>query len=87
MDNVDTPAYLALPYFRKFIETANGDLTRYKKGLHDAYFYMGIYHAQTDSLSLALDEFKKVLEIDSTNEDARHFIEIIKEQGKIKGGR
>ena len=78
MDNVEKPAFLPLPYYRKFIETANGDVTRYKAGLTHAYLYMGVYHVQTDSLSLATEEFKKVLEIDSTDEDAIHYLEVLK---------
>jgi len=84
-DTTDPVQYLAKPYYTQYILYAKEDMDKNKKGLNDAYMYMGVYHAQTDSLDLAMDDFKKVLEIDSTNEDALHFIEILKEHGK--GGR
>ena len=89
-DTTDPKLYLAKPYYEKYISLAIADeanIAKYKRGLNDAYMYMGVYHALTDSLDLAMEEFKKVLEIDSTNDVAKQYIEVIKAQGKPKGGR
>jgi tetratricopeptide (TPR) repeat protein len=78
---------LAVPYYQKLTEIlqANPDDVNYKKWMTEAYGYLAAYTANVqNNKTEAIDYFEKVLEVDSTNESAKKYIEIL-EKDMAKG--
>lgn len=73
---------LAFPHYQKFIEMAT-DETKYKKDLVEAYSAVGYYHimkSDPPDVKSATPAFKKVLELDPANKNAKSFFDSLEQQ-------
>ncbi len=71
----------AKPYYEKFAEIASADsasVLKYRKDLVEAYSYLGNYYLQKDDKQNTLLYYRKVVEMDPENKDARKVIEGMK---------
>ena len=79
---------VAIPMYEKFVEIALEDAEKNKKELIDAYDYLGQYalHKKND-LTAATHYFKKILELDPTNERAKDFMDAVREMNNPTRGK
>lgn len=71
---------LAVPAYEKLIEVLQTDTaeTNYKKWMVEAYGYLAAYQVNAQkNFAAAIDQFKKVLEIDPENADAKKYIAML----------
>jgi tetratricopeptide (TPR) repeat protein len=74
----DSEAGLSKPFYEKFIELSNNDVTKFKKELIEAYSYLGYYFYIKEDNTLALQNWEKVLELDPENVQATAVIKQLK---------
>jgi tetratricopeptide (TPR) repeat protein len=77
IDSLNT-TFLAKPSYEKYIELAVVDKEKNKKGLIEAYGYLGAYYAQKEDNQKAKEYFALILELDPANENAQKSLEILK---------
>ena len=78
---------LAKPFYEKYIEMATADsanITKYKRDLMEAYQYMAFYYFLKKDCEQSISFWKKVLEFDAENKQAKDSIKQIKEDKSCK---
>jgi lipoprotein NlpI len=75
---------VAVPMYEKFVEKALVNPEKNKKDLVDAYDYLGMYYLhksanEKEGLAKATEYFKKVQQLDPSNERAKNFFEELKQ--------
>jgi tetratricopeptide (TPR) repeat protein len=73
---------LAKPDFEKVIEIGSADPVKYKADLVQAYSYMGYYYYLQKDLNESLKNWKKVLELDTNNAQAKTAVKSIEQMKK-----
>lgn len=68
--DLDTKQGLAKPFYEKVIEVGSLDVEKNKKELVEAYSYLGYYYLVAKDYPKSKENWKKVLELDATNEKA-----------------
>ena len=88
LQDKDMSLGLAVPVYEKLIEVLQKDTTEvnYKKWMVEAYGYLAAYQVNTQkNFAAAIDYFKKVLDIDPENADAKKYIAMLeKDMGDKK---
>ena len=74
--NIDSTGtqQLAKQYYEKCIELASVDVTKNKKDIIEAYKYLGWLSIQNDKDKEGIDYYKKVLELDPADEQAKNVV-------------
>jgi tetratricopeptide (TPR) repeat protein len=68
--------WLAKPFYEKYISKVKPEeVERSKKDLIDAYTYLGVYYINHKDNCTAKIQFKKVMELDSANANAKKFLD------------
>ncbi|MEX1239595.1 MAG: tetratricopeptide repeat protein [Cyclobacteriaceae bacterium] len=83
---------VAVPMYEKFVEKALENPEKNKKDLVDAYDYLGMYYLhkstnEKEGLAKATEYFKKVQQLDPSNERAKNFFEELKQINNPTQGR
>lgn len=68
----------AFPFYQKFIELAQADVTKNKRNLVEAYGYMGAYYMNAKDNTQAKQNFEKALELDPNDELAKELLKGLK---------
>ena len=74
--NIDSTGaqQLAKPYYEKCIELASVDVTKNKKDIIESYKYLGWLSIQNNKDAEGIDYYKKVLELDPADEQAKSVV-------------
>jgi tetratricopeptide (TPR) repeat protein len=78
-NNGNTPKWLALPFYQKYVDIANAsaDKTKYKKEIVESYKYIGSYHyVGKNNVKQAVEAWNKGLELDPENADLKQNIKV-----------
>jgi len=72
---------LAIPYYLKVVEIGELDTTgSSKRQLIESYGYLAGYETnQNKNYGKAIEYFEKLLQLDPTNEQAKKYVQILKE--------
>ncbi len=77
MDTAETKAFLAKPYYDKYIELASAAPEKNKVGLIEAYLYMLVYSAQAGEYDTARSYCDLVLNLDANESRALEYAKIL----------
>ncbi len=74
-DNLKFPA---LPHYTKYVEVAGVDPVKNKKGLIEAYQYIGSYYANSNNKGEARATFEKALTLDPADANTQELLKMVK---------
>lgn len=79
---------VAIPMYEKFVEIALEDPEKNKKELIDAYDYLGQFALhKADDLPAATNYFRKILELDPSNQRAKDFMDAVQQMNNPTRGK
>jgi tetratricopeptide (TPR) repeat protein len=76
--DVDHLKFPALPHYTKYIEIAGTDPVKNKKGLIEAYQYIGSYYANNNDKGAARATFEKALSLDPADPNTQELMKMVK---------
>ncbi len=87
MDTSEQKAFLAKPFYEKYIELASANPEKNKAGLIEAYLYMVVYHAQKEAYDTAKSYCEMTLKLDAEESRAKEFMKILVGSGSKPRGK
>ncbi|HVO75592.1 MAG TPA: tetratricopeptide repeat protein [Ignavibacteriaceae bacterium] len=75
---------LAKPYYEKFLSVSNSDTSKFRKEVIEAYKYLGYYYFLKNDKQESLEYWRKVLDLDPNDEQAKAAIKDMTAENKPK---